>query len=146
MASIHDLLRDRETFTVNAEESVLAAAQFMVERNIGAVPVLQRGELAGIFSERDVMKRVLAAGRDPKSTQVAEVMTRDLTTVAPGESLENCMRLMREHGFRHLPVCEGKRLVGLVSLRDLMLRDLSEKDDEVRMMRAYIHSDPAGSA
>ena len=146
MASIHDLIRDRETYTVNAEETVLAAARFMVERNIGAVPVLQRGELAGIFSERDIMKRVLAAGRDPKTTQVAEVMTRDPKTVAPGESLENCMLLMREHGFRHLPVCEGKRLVGLVSLRDLLLRDLTEKDAEVKMMRAYIHSDPGGSA
>ena len=146
MASIHDLIRDRETYTVNAEETVLAAARFMVERNIGAVPVLQRGELAGIFSERDIMKRVLAAGRDPKTTQVAEVMTRDPKTVAPGESLENCMLLMREHGFRHLPVCEGKRLVGLVSLRDLLLRDLTEKDAEVKIMRAYIHSDPGGSA
>ena len=142
MASIHDLLRDRETFTVNAGESVLAAARFMVERNIGAVPVLERGELAGIFSERDIMKRVLAAGRDPGTTKVSEVMTRDPTTVAPGESLENCMRLMREHGFRHLPVCEGKRLVGLVSQRDLLLRDLTEKDAEVKMMRAYIHSTP----
>lgn len=146
MASIHDLLRDRETFTVNSEESVLAAARFMVERNIGAVPVLERGELAGIFSERDVMKRVLAEGRDPRTTKVSEVMTRDPKTVAPGESLENCMLLMREHGFRHLPVCEGKRLVGLVSLRDLLLRDLTEKDDEVKMMRAYIHSTPGGSA
>jgi len=146
MASICDLLRDRETYTVNAEETVLAAARYMVERNIGAVPVLQRGELAGIFSERDIMKRVLAEGRDPKTTRVAEVMTRDPKVVAPGESLENCMLLMREHGFRHLPVCEGKRLVGLVSLRDLLLRDLTEKDDEVRMMRAYIHSNPGGSA
>ena len=146
MASIHDLILERETYTVNADESVLAAARFMVERNIGAVPVLQRGELAGIFSERDIMKRVLAAGRDPQSTKVSEVMTRDLKTVRPDESLENCMLLMREHGFRHLPVCEGKRLVGLVSLRDLLLRDLTEKDAEVRMMRAYIHSDPGGSA
>jgi CBS domain-containing protein len=146
MASIHDLIHDRETYTVNSEETVLAAARFMVERNIGAVPVLARGELAGIFSERDIMKRVLAAGRDPKTTKVSEVMTRDPKVVAPDESLENCMRLMREHGFRHLPVCEGKRLVGLVSLRDLMLRDLSEKDDEVKMMRAYIHSTPGGSA
>ncbi len=146
MASIHDLIHDRETYTVNSDETVLAAVRFMVERNIGAVPVLARGELAGIFSERDIMKRVLAAGRDPKTTKVSEVMTRDPKVVAPDESLENCMRLMREHGFRHLPVCEGRRLVGLVSLRDLMLRDLSEKDDEVRMMRAYIHSNPGGSA
>lgn len=146
MASIHDLIQDRETYTVNSDETVLAAARFMVERNIGAVPVLQRGELAGIFSERDIMKRVLAAGRDPQTTKVSEVMTSNLTVVSPGESLESCMLLMREHGFRHLPVCEGKRLVGLVSLRDLLLRDLTEKDAEVKMMRAYIHSDPGGSA
>jgi CBS domain-containing protein len=114
----------------------------MVERNIGAVPVLRDGQLEGIFSERDLMKRVVAEGRDTKTTRVEDVMTSDPLVVCPEESVDSCMVLMRNHGFRHLPICDGKKLRGLVSLRDLLLRDLSEKDDEVRMMRAYIHAVP----
>jgi CBS domain-containing protein len=85
---------------------------------------------------------VVVEGREAGATRVGEVMTSDPLTVSPQETPENCMLLMRRHGFRHLPVCDGKQLRGLVSLRDLMLHDLSEKDDEVRMMRAYIHSTP----
>jgi CBS domain-containing protein len=114
----------------------------MVERNIGAVPVIHSGQLVGIFSERDLMRRVVAEGRDPRSTYMAEVMTDDPLAVGTGEDLETCMALMRRHGFRHLPVCHEGQLVGMVSLRDILLHDLNEKDDEVRMMRAYIHSMP----
>jgi CBS domain-containing protein len=96
----------------------------------------------GIFSERDLMSRVVAEGLDPRTTLVEEVMTRDPLTVSPCESMENCMLLMRRHGFRHLPVCDGGRLVAVVSLRDILLHDLTEKDHEVRMMRAYIQASP----
>jgi len=88
------------------------------------------------------MKRVVVEGRQAETTRVGEVMTSEPLTVSPEETLENCILLMRRHGFRHLPICDGKQLRGLISLRDLMLHDLSEKDDEVRMMRAYIHSTP----
>jgi CBS domain-containing protein len=88
------------------------------------------------------MKRVVAEACDPRSTCLAEVMTLDPLTINPNEELENCMALMRRHGFRHLPVCHEGQLVGIVSLRDILLHDLNEKDDEVRMMRAYIHSVP----
>jgi len=101
--------------------------------------VLRDGELVGIFSERDIMKRVVADGRDPARTRVSEVMTARPLTVDMRESIEHCMVLMKEHGFRHLPICDGKKLQGMVSLRDILLRDLTEKDEEVRMMRAYIH-------
>jgi CBS domain-containing protein len=121
---------------------VLELAQAMVDRNIGAVPVLREGELIGIFSERDLMRRVVAAGLDPSTTLVGDVMTEDPLTVPPDEDLETCMVLMRRHGFRHLPICEGKLLKGLVSLRDIMLHDLSEKDHDIRMMRAYIQAGP----
>jgi len=114
----------------------------MVERNIGAVPVIHSGKLVGIFSERDLMRRVVAEGRDPRATCMAEVMTDDPLAVGTGEDLETCMTLMRRHGFRHLPVCHEGQLVGIVSLRDILLHDLNEKDDEMRMMRAYIHSMP----
>jgi CBS domain-containing protein len=88
------------------------------------------------------MRRVVAAGLDPATTKVVEVMTDDPLTVGPNEEVETCMVLMRRHGFRHLPICEGKLLKGLVSLRDIMLHDLNEKDHDIRMMRAYIQASP----
>ncbi len=145
MSTIRQLLKDRETYTVDGSQSVLDVARFMVERNIGAVPVLERGKLVGIFSERDIMKRVLAEGRDPKKLKVSEVMTAEPLTVTADESFENCMLLMKKHGFRHLPIVEGQKLAGLLSLRDLLLHEVDEKDGEVRMMRAYMHAMPGES-
>ena len=142
MSCIFDLVTRQDTYRADINQSVLDVAQAMVDRNIGAVPVLQDGLLVGVFSERDLMKRVVVVGRDPAKTMVGEVMTDNPLTVGPKETLENCMSLMRRHGFRHLPICEGKQLLGIVSLRDMILRDLDEKHDEVRMMRAYIHSTP----
>jgi CBS domain-containing protein len=139
---ICDLIKDQETYHAELSHSVLEAVQAMVERNIGAVPIVHSGKLVGIFSERDLMRRVVAEGRDPGATCLAEVMTDDPMVVGTGEDLETCMTLMRRHGFRHLPVCHEGHLIGMVSLRDILLHDLSEKDDEVRMMRAYIHSMP----
>jgi CBS domain-containing protein len=139
---ICDLIKDQETYQADMGHTVLETVRAMVERNIGAVPVIHSGQLVGIFSERDLMRRVVAEGRDPRSTYMAEVMTDDPLAVGTGEDLETCMALMRRHGFRHLPVCHEGQLVGMVSLRDILLHDLNEKDDEVRMMRAYIHSMP----
>ncbi len=139
MSKIYDLIKDNETHTVTADQTVLEASRQMVANNIGALPVLREGELVGIFSERDIMKRVVAEGRDPARTRVSEVMTAHPLTVDIRDSIEHCMVLMKQHGFRHLPICDGKKLKGIVSLRDILLRDLTEKDEEVRMMRAYIH-------
>jgi CBS domain-containing protein len=139
---VYDLINTQETHLADANQPVLDVARAMVERNIGAVPVVRDGLLVGIFSERDLMKRVVVEGRDPRTTRVEQVMTEDPLTVTPDESLETCMLLMRRHGFRHLPVCEGKELRGIVSLRDILLHDLNEKDHEVRMMRAYIQASP----
>ena len=142
MPCIYDLIRNQETFRVDSEQTVLDVARAMVERNIGAVPVLKGSELVGVFSERDLMKRVVVPGRDPATTRVAVVMTEDPLVVSPQEEVESCMQLMRRHGFRHLPICDGKTLKGMVSLRDIMLHDLNEKDHEMRMMRAYIQATP----
>jgi CBS domain-containing protein len=139
---ICDLIKNQEIYHAELSQTVLEAVQLMVEHNIGAVPVLHNGKLVGIFSERDLMKRVVGEARDPRSTRLAEIMTEDPLTVSMHEELENCMTIMRRHSFRHLLVCHEGRLVGIVSLRDILLHDLSEKDDEVRMMRAYIHSVP----
>jgi CBS domain-containing protein len=139
---ICDLLTNQVTVFAESHQTVLEVASLMVEHNIGAVPVLEDGNLAGIFSERDLMRRVVVGGKDPARTPVGEVMTEDPLTVAPNDQLETCMTLMKRHGFRHLPVCAGRELKGVVSLRDILLHDLDEKDDEVRMMRAYMHSSP----
>jgi len=139
---ISDLIGNQETYAAQAHELVHPVVQEMVVRNIGAVPVLREGRLVGIFSERDLMGRVVAAGRDPQTTRVEEVMTAEPLTVGPSESVENSMIVMRRYGFRHLPVCDCDRLIAIVSLRDILLHDLVEKDYEVRMMRAYIQASP----
>jgi len=139
---ISDLIKTQETYQAELGHTVLETVRAMVQRNIGAVPVMHKGQLVGIFSERDLMSRVVAESRNPAATYMAEVMTDDPLTISTEEDLESCMALMRRHGFRHLPVCCQGQLVGIVSLRDIMLHDLDEKDDEVRMMRAYIHSMP----
>jgi hypothetical protein len=100
----------------------------MMEHNIGALPVLRNGEIAGIFSERDVMYRVVAAGRMPGTTKVSEVMTANPKAISVDETIENCLFLMREFGFRHLPITDGKQLKGLVSLRDPSLRVAKAED------------------
>ena len=142
---IRDLLKNQVMVAAEIHQSVLEVARMMVEHNIGAVPVLRDGQLVGIFSERDLMGRVVVHGKDPAQTPVRDVMTEDPLTLQPTDDLPTCMTLMRRHGFRHLPICEDRVLKGVVSLRDILLHDLNEKDDEVRMMRAYLHSVPEAS-
>jgi CBS domain-containing protein len=137
---IGNLLKGQVLVSAEVQQTVLEVARVMVKHNIGAVPVLRGGQLAGIFSERDLMNRVVVAGLEPAQTLVGEVMTEDPLTIAPSDDLETCMTLMRRHGFRHLPVCQGGELRGVISLRDILLHDLDEKYDEVRMMRAYLQS------
>ena len=142
---IRDLLKNQVMVAADIDQSVLEVARMMVEHNIGAVPVLRDSQLVGIFSERDLMSRVVVQGKDAAHTLVRDVMTEDPLTLQPTDDLQTCMTLMRRHGFRHLPICEERVLKGVVSLRDILLHDLNEKDDEVRMMRAYLHSVPEAS-
>ena len=134
MVLIYDLVKDRRVYSIEADHTVLEAARFMLEHHIGALPVLHNGELVGIFSERDVMNRVVAVGRTPGTTKVSEVMTANPKSVSVEETVENCLFLMREFGFRHLPLTDGKELKGLVSLRDIPLHVLTEKEAEGRRM------------
>ena len=132
MTTLRDLVKDRKVYSIDAGRTVLEAARFMMEHNVGALPVLRNGELAGIFSERDIMNRVVAAGRTPGTTAVAEVMTANPRAVAAEESVEECLFIMREFGFRHLPIVEGKELKGLVSLRDLLMRQAADMERQTR--------------
>lgn len=140
MAKVKDLIKNRETFTVQDHLTVFDVARFLVEHNIGAVPVLHDKKLVGIFSERDIMKRVVAEARDPRTTKVTDIMTKDPVTVTPESTVEECMVLMRDHNCRHLPICESNRLWGLISLRDVLAHDIEEKEEEARHLKAYIHS------
>ena len=142
MKTIGGLVSGREIFHVRSDHSVRDAARYMTERRVGAVSVLDGTRLVGILSERDVMGRVIARQLDPDRTRVGEVMTKDLVVAQSGESHEEGLRKMKQAGCRHLPVVEGDRLVGMVSQRDLLQIDLSEKDEEIRWLNAYIHFIP----
>jgi CBS domain-containing protein len=126
MTTLRDLVKDRKVYSVEATRSVLEAARFMMERNVGALPVVRNGELAGIVSERDIMNRVVAVGRTPGTTAVSEIMTANPRAVALDESIEECLFIMREFGFRHLPIVDGRELKGLVSLRDILMHQATE--------------------
>lgn len=130
--TLRDLVKDRKVYSVESTRTVLEAARFMMEHNIGALPVLRNGELVGILSERDIMNRVVAVGRTPGTTAVSEVMTANPRAVAADENVEECLFIMKEFGFRHLPIVDGKELKGLVSLRDILMRQAVEIDRQAR--------------
>jgi CBS domain-containing protein len=132
MSTLRDLVKDRKVYSIDAGRTVLEAARFMMEHNIGALPVLRNSELAGIFSERDIMNRVVAVGRTPGHTAVSEVMTANPRAVNLDESIEECLFIMHEFGFRHLCIVEGKELKGLVSLRDILMHQAGELERQSR--------------
>jgi len=132
MATLRELVKDRKVYSIDAARTVLEAARFMMEHNVGALPVLRDGELVGIFSERDIMNRVVAVGRTPGHTAVSEVMTANPRAVSADESVEECLFIMREFGFRHLPIVDGRELKGLVSLRDILMRQAAEIERQTR--------------
>jgi CBS domain-containing protein len=142
MKTIGGLVSGREVFHVRADHSVREAARYMTDRRVGAVAVLDGTRLVGILSERDVMGRVVALQLDADRTRVGDIMTKDLVVAQSGDSHEEGLRKMKQAGCRHLPVVDGERLVGMVSLRDLLQIDLSEKDEEIRWLNAYIHFIP----
>jgi CBS domain-containing protein len=140
MATIRDLITNRTIRYVQPNQTVFEAASYMVDSNVGAVPVLEDAKLVGIFSERDIMRRVVTEGRDPLTTRIAEVMSTEVHSVEPSASSEEAMCVMQTHSVRHLPVCEGSTLVGFLSLRDLLRCHLDEKSGEAEAMRAYIQT------
>ena len=144
MKTIGAVVKGREVFFLRGEQSVREAARYLTERRIGAAAVLDGTRLAGILSERDIMTRVVAKGLDPDKAKAADIMTKDLVVARTEESHEDGLRKMKQAGCRHLPVVEGDRLIGMVSQRDLLQIDLTEKDEEIRWLNAYIHFIPPG--
>lgn len=132
MTTLRDLIQDRKLYSIDANRTVLEAARYMMEHSIGAVPVMRDGSMAGILSERDIMNRVVAVGRTPGMTSVSEVMTANPRTVDAAESIEECLFIMREFGFRHLPIVDGTAVKGLVSLRDVLMYQAAQIERESR--------------
>lgn len=142
MKTVRDLMIDQEVTVIAKSATVLEAAQKMAQKRIGAVPVLDGDRIVGIFSERDIMTRVVAKNLNPANTTVEQVMTKDLVLGAPEESIELVEQKMKQFNIRHLPIVSGNKLVGIISLRDLLSAELDEKVEEIRMMTAYIHYIP----
>lgn len=143
MKSVKAIAGNRETVTVERLTSVEEAARVMTHHTIGAVPVLDAGRVVGIFTERDVMGRVVAAGIDPARTTVGEVMSTDLVVADIAENYETCLQRMQQTRVRHLLVLEQGRLAGIVSLRDLLAADADEKAEAITLLNAYVHYIPA---
>jgi CBS domain-containing protein len=143
MKSIRSIVGSRDTVSVHPLISVFDAARLMTERQIGAVAVVDGERLTGIFTERDVMVRIVAGGREPRATPVADVMSTELVIADIGETCDACLAKMQQARVRHLIVLDGGRLAGIVSLRDLMAADLDDKDEALTLLNAYVHYIPA---
>jgi signal-transduction protein with cAMP-binding, CBS, and nucleotidyltransferase domain len=139
MSLVRDILQQRNLFHVEEGDSVAAVARRMAELGVGAIVVMGGGELRGVFSERDLMKRVVLEGRDPERTPVQRVMTSSLATIEDSATVEQAMEAMEMHGCRHLPVMRGGVVAGFLSMRDVMHHELAQKTEELHHMKAYIH-------
>jgi CBS domain-containing protein len=125
--------------------TVMDAVRAMVKSRVGAVAVLEGERLLGIFTERDLMRRVVAEGRDPKATRVAEVMVADPVSVRADTSRERALDLMMEHHFRHLPVVDASgRAIGMVSIRNLLRHQVVRLSEDVRALEQYLAADGPG--
>jgi CBS domain-containing protein len=143
MRTIGEILagkRLREVVSADATDTVLEAVRRMDQANTGAVVVLDGNRLAGIFTERDLMRRVVLCGRDVAVTRLADVMTRDLVFAEPGEAAEDAMAKITRHRCRHLPVVHGEQLVGVVSIGDLLKEISDEQTVEIHFLKEYIYS------
>jgi len=130
--------KGRGVYTIGRGATVAEAVREMNEKGVGALLVMDGRKPAGIFTERDVLRRIVDADRDPAMTRVAEVMTRQLIAIAPDAHVEDAMSLMTERRFRHLPVMEDGELVGMLSSGDLLRWMTLHQEDHIRAMTEYI--------
>lgn len=138
MSRVIDVIYSKQLFYVEETETVASAARRMEQLQCGAILVLNKGNLKGVFSERDLMRRVVLEHRDPDSTPVGDVMSTNLRTIDESATLEEAMQAMTDHGCRHLPVLRDGRVISFLSMRDLMHFELASKTEELHHMRAYI--------
>ena len=143
MHRVHRVLRRVQLISAPPEATVFEVALTMTEGRVGAIPILDGETLVGIFSERDLMQRVVVTGRDPKTTRVSEVMTRNVVTTMLDDSVDASREKMKSAGCRHLPVVDEGRVLGVISMRDLLRDELEEQGDEIQHLRAYLHQSPS---
>ena len=139
MPQVRDIIGNREFYSVRESDTVATAARRMADLQCGAILVLDDGRLRGVFSERDLMLRVVLQKLDPENTPVRTVMSTDVTTIDESASTEEAMEAMHRHGCRHLPVTRAGQVVGFLSMRDLMDFQLARQSEELHHMKAYIH-------
>jgi len=136
---IRDVIRNREPYSLSESSSVLEAAEFMSQRKIGAVCVLDNeGKLIGVFSERDILNRVIVPRQDPAAITLGEVASPLRAVISCDETPHQALERMEQIGSRHLPVVDGEKWVGMLSMRDLLRVELSEQGDELKLLHEYI--------
>lgn len=142
MLTVRELLAKKggEVWSVSPDATVYDALQVMAARNVGAVLVLDGTELAGILSERDYARQVILKGKASRDTPVREIMTTRLVCVTPERTIEDCMALMTDRRIRHLPVLQGRTLVGVLSIGDVVKAVISEKQFHIEQLESYITS------
>ena len=138
--TVSDILRNKgnQVWTTTPETWVIDAVRMMGEKNVGALVVLEDGQAAGVFSERDYSRKVVLCGRTSQNTKVGEILSRPAITVTPTDSIDDCMRVMTDRRVRHLPVVEGGALVGLVSLGDLVNWVIHVQRETINHLQSYI--------
>lgn len=141
MTTVRKLLETKESainFSVEATQTVLEALKVMAKAKIGAILITEGGKIIGIFTERDYLYKGELEGRTAKDTQIKDVMVQRMITVTNDTTVDQCMALMKQYRIRHLPVVENDQLVGLVSMRDVMMAALDNKESEIRGLENYI--------
>ena len=139
-STINAVLRNKtgNIWSTTPTASVYEAIEIMAEKQIGALPVMEQGSLRGILSERDYARKIILKGRSSKDTPVADIMTADPVTITPQHTVAECMRIVTDKRIRHLPVVENGRLTGMISIGDLVNWVISEQEQTIRHLEAYI--------
>lgn len=147
MKKILDIMRHGFLFMVQRDATVAEAVRVMASHNVGIVNVLEGDRLVGLFSERDVVRRVVDRGLDPARTRVGDVMTTEIVVADSQEDYQSAIRKMDQANIRHLPVVSGGHLLSMISIRDLLRVYIEEKGEEIRYLREYLYQvPPVGAA
>ena len=130
--------KGRHVIAISLDSSVFEAIKIMADKSIGSLVVMEDEKLAGIVTERDYARKVIVKGRSSKSTRVAEIMTADVVTTSSAETVDKCMAVMTELRIRHLPVLEDNRVIGIISIGDLVQAIIADQKEEIEHLEHYI--------
>lgn len=141
VAQLLALKTQQDVYTIAPDAWVLDALRLMAEKNVGALPVMRDGELVGIVSERDYARKVALQGRSSYATPVSEIMTEAVIIVLPQQTVGDCMQMMTDHHLRHLPVMGNGKLIGLLSIGDLVKANTVQQAELIRHLEGYIRGE-----